>query len=64
MLDKDFKTELIIARRRNRWKAKEEELRAETRNGKSGNQEEPAEMSLQVSFIKTYINVIYVLIIT
>ncbi|XP_023334729.1 uncharacterized protein LOC111706168 [Eurytemora carolleeae] len=47
MLDKDFNTELLIARRRKRWKAKEEELRAESRNGKCADQEDSAGLSLQ-----------------
>ena len=50
MLDKDFNTELLIARRRKRWKAKEEELRAESRNGKCADQEDSAGLSLQVGW--------------
>ena len=51
MLDKDFNTELLIARRRKRWKAKEEELRAESRNGKCADQEDSAGLSLQVGWL-------------
>ena len=46
MLDKDFKWELEIARRKKRWKTREEELRAENRNGKMPEAEEGP--SLQV----------------
>ena len=46
MLDKDFKWELEIARRKKRWKTREEELRSENRNGKVPEAEEGP--SLQV----------------
>ena len=54
MLDKDFNTELLIARRRKRWKAKEEELRAESRNGKCTDQEDSAGLSLQVGWLDAW----------
>ena len=50
MLDKDFNTELQIAQRRKRWKANEEEIRAESRKGKCTDQDDFAGLPLQVGW--------------
>jgi len=47
MLDQDFNWGLEIAKRKKRWKAKEEELRTEAKNQKCPDSEE--NLSLEVS---------------
>ena len=47
MLDQDFNWGLEVAKRKKRWKAKEEELRAEAKSQKGQDSEE--NLSLEVS---------------